>query len=98
MPSVTQVLDTFPEADLIEWKLRVGKVKAEQIGTAAKRIGHLVETRIQESLKRLPLTTLQMDEAILSCLDGWEQLLHDRPYFPSKIQQMQRELQREEIV
>ena len=98
MPSVTQILDTFPETDLIEWKLRVGKVKAEQIGTEAKRIGRLVETRIQEQLKHLPLTTLQMDEAILSCLDGWEKFLHEYPWFPGKIQQMQRELQREEIV
>lgn len=98
MLSVTQVLEYFAEPELVAWQLKVGKVKAQQIGDAAKRIGSLVDMAIQQDLRGQGLVIPANEPEIASCLEAWMRFKKDRPDIIQAISGIQPELTDGEIV
>ena len=102
MPRVTEILDTFPERELVEWQLRVGKVKAKQVGDTAKRIGTAVDLLIQEDIRGsagMPVEVLMsgMEPTIASCWIAWERFLTEHAEFLPSLIAMQPELVYEDV-
>ena len=103
MVSVTQILKTFPEKELVDWQLRVGAVKAKQTSEEAKRVGNLVDTWIQTDLRNpsVPIPSsshgpLGSPEA--SCWVGWEKFKREHPKIVQAVTGIQPEYHRKEIV
>lgn len=106
MTSITQVLDTFPEKELVAWQLRDPK-KAKQVSEEAKRIGTVVDQHIQADCQgrlrnaspslTIPINAAELT-AITTCLRGWEQFQIEHPDFVSSITGIQTELIREEYI
>ena len=84
MVSVTQVLDQFPEKELVEWQLRDPK-KAKQVSEEAKQVGSAVDQQIQLELSgRLvptqnPSLTPQEAAMALRCMEGWDTFKAEHP-------------------
>lgn len=98
MPSVTEILDTFPEAELVAWKLRMGAKKVAEIGTEAKRIGSTVDVAIQTMRRTGTPPAGTPDPAIAHCLRGWQQFTEEHPALVDSITGMQTERQRGDIL
>ena len=104
MPRVTEILDTFPERELVEWQLRVGKVKAKQVGDEAKRIGTAVDLLIQADVRQADVRGEGMippsrvhEPAIASCWVAWERFLSEHAEFLPSLIAMQPELVYEDV-
>lgn len=97
MPSVTELLDTFPEKELVEWKLRVGTAKAKKVSEEALEIGSTVDQAVQDALKGIPATQPICGPAAI-CLGAWQEFLRDHSWFTPSLLGMQEELQREDLV
>ena len=98
MVSVTQVLDTFPEAELIAWKLRVGAKKAEEISREALRVGSTVDQLIQRQVRQQPLDLPVNDPPVLNAWGAWRLYNEQHPAFLASITAIQEELTDGEIV
>lgn len=98
MIRVTQVLEYFPEPELVAWQLRVGKVKAQQVGDEAKRIGSLVDKLIQVDINTGHLVIPAGELAVESCLNGWVKFKQERPEKIASIRAIQTELTDQEVV
>ena len=99
MPSVTEILSTFPERELVEWQLRVGPKKAKEVSEEALRIGKAVDLMIQEDYRtRIPQLGLSIDPSIQNCLRGWNEFIVDYPDFYDEVINLQQELIRDGIV
>lgn len=96
MVSITQVLDQFPEKELVEWQLRDPK-KAKQVSEEAKHIGSATDLHVQADCKGLPrdsIVTLTPIEtlAVATCLTAWDKFKADHPDFISSLTGIQTEL------
>ena len=103
MISVTQVLEEFPNKQLVEWMLRDPK-KAKQVGDEAKRIGSATDWFIQQEFKPVlpldqatPLTPIEQ-EAVKNCLQAWQTFKQQRPDLIAAVTGIQTELTDGEIV
>ena len=108
MVSVTEILETFPEKELVNWKLRMGKGKVQVISEEALRIGKVVDMQVREDITGIPFAvphlfsllsfTIVEQQAIISCWKGWQQFKQDYPawFIPPPL--CQRELSREGII
>ena len=72
MLSVTQVLDAFPEADLIAWKLRVGPKQAQAISQEALRVGTVVDQLIQHQFRQQTIDLPVHDLPVLNAWGAWQ--------------------------
>ena len=98
MLSVTQVLDAFPEADLIAWKLRVGQKKAEDISQEALRVGSLVDGLIQRQFRQQTFELPINDLPALNAWGAWQLWNEQHPHFFASITAIQEELTDGELV
>ena len=104
MISVTQILDQFPEAELISWKLRVGKAKAEAVSKESLEIGSLVDKAIQKEIKsgkrevELAGSTQVITQAAQTCLQGWQVFKQQHPEFIPTVIRIQYELSYEDLI
>lgn len=103
MISVTQILETFPEKELVEWKLRVGPVKAKQVSEEAKHIGSATDLKVQADCKGLPQDTFETlssveKVAVESCWQGWQKFKADHPDFLPSLTGIQQELVQGEYI
>lgn len=100
MPSVTEILNTFPERELIEWKLRVGPKKVKEVSEEALMIGKTVDELIQADVKGLPIASHGLptqDTPIYNCWLGWKKFKQAYPHFIPSLVGVQHELRRDEI-
>ena len=104
MISVTQIIDTFPEKELTEWKIRVGKAKSEAVSQEALAIGSLVDKAIQKEIKsgkrelELKGSTEAITQAVQTCLQGWQIFKQQHPEFVPTITRIQYELTYEDLM
>jgi hypothetical protein len=98
MLSVTQVLDAFPEADLISWKLRVGPKKADEISQEALRAGSLVDGLIQRQFRQQTFEPPVNDLPVLNAWGAWQLWNEQHPTFFASITTIQEELTDGELV
>lgn len=93
MPSVTEILETFPEAELVAWKLRVGAKKVKEVSEEALRIGTVVDKIVQAEC-RMEQVELPPEASVENCFRAWRNFLKESPSFPTTIVWMQQELSR----
>ena len=98
MLHVTHVLDTFPEADLIAWKLRVGPKKANEVSQEALRVGTVVDQLIQRQFRQQTLELPISDLPVLNAWAAWRLWNEQRPAFFASITAIQEELTDGEVV
>ena len=91
MTSVTQILDRFPEKELVEWQLRDVK-KAKQISQEALRVGTAVDRMIQAQWRQETILVPENDPAILNAWGAWKAYCTDHPDFFPSITAIQEEL------
>ena len=98
MLSVTQVLDALPEAELIEWKLRVGTKQVQAISQEALRVGTGVDHLIQRQFRQQTLDLPINDLPVLNAWSAWQLWNEQHPTFFASIVTIQEELTDGEIV
>ena len=98
MLSVTQVLEAFPEADLIAWKLRVGAKQAGAISREALRVGTVVDQMIQQEFRQQTVEVPFSDLPVLNAWGAWQLHKKRNPGFFLSITAIQEELTDGEIV
>ena len=98
MLSVTQVLDQFPDSELIAWKLRVGAKEAERKSQEGLRVGTLVDLEIQHHVRQQPFDLHSTDLPVFTALQAWHRYNEQYPAFFDSITAIQEELTDGEIV
>jgi hypothetical protein len=96
--SVTTILDAYQEPFLWEWKLKVGKAKAERISKEARQIGTEVDQLIQDDIQGKGYQLEGRPDAVVSCLKGWEAFKVKYPEYVKEIEGIQVELTQDGIV
>ena len=96
--SVTQLIDLFPEKELVEWQLRDPK-KAKQISEEAMRVGKAVDELVQRQyrMERIELPMPQ-DVSVETCWNNWQAFLTDHHNFLLTTYSIQQELTAGEYV
>lgn len=91
--SVSEVLDSYAEQGIIDWKIKVGKKEARRIGTVALKIGSRIHQLIEEDWKTSKYKLKASDPVeVKNCMGAWEQFKVD--YKPA-ISAMETEVQDE---
>lgn len=98
MTSVTEILDSYTEPFLIEWKLKMGRAKAKAISDEALRIGKLVDELIQSDIKGNGYAVPDNEKAVVSAMKGWEAFKLKYPSYISEIEDIQIELTKDGIM
>lgn len=98
MVSVTEVIEQFPERELIDWKLRVGLKKATQISEEALRIGTEIDSLVQQQIRRKTYV-VPRDHLIEQTWANWMTFLQQHPTnFLTSITGLQTELVQGELI
>lgn len=94
MPRVSEVIDYIQEPDLVKWKLKVGKVKAEAISREALQIGTQVDQIIQDELNGRDVVA-DVSEAVANCLKGWIKFKRENPGVFARMRENRAKMQTE---
>lgn len=92
MVSITKVLDAYTEPSIWEWKLNVGKPKAQRISEEALRVGKLVDLAIQNDIKGLPVDVSLSEPSVQNAYGAWLSFKEKHPLFVKDIEDIQIEL------
>ena len=91
MKSVTEILDAIQEPEIVAWKLRVGKKKAEETSQEALRIGKAIDKLVQDDINGITVQT-HTDPAVLNCWQAWLKFRAKYPDYVSGIEGIQVEV------
>lgn len=95
---VTEILDAYTEPFLVEWKLRVGKTKAEAISREALEIGRLVDLNVQADIKGEGYIVAESNPQVKNAMLGWEAFKQKYPSYIEGIEGIQVELTQGDLV
>lgn len=98
MNSVTEILDSYTEPFLIEWKIKMGKAKAKAISDEALRVGTMVDQFVRQDIKGDGYAIPNGEKAVESCMMGWEAFKLKYPNYISEVEDIQVELTKDGIV
>jgi hypothetical protein len=90
--SITQVLDSYTEPSIWEWKVNVGKAKAKAISQEALAIGKEVDRLVQLDIKGTPESVVDKPEPVKNAYMGWLSFKEKYPLFVKDITDIQVEL------
>ena len=89
--SVTQLIDLFPEKELVNWMLRDPK-KAKQVSEEALRVGKAVDTLAQRQYRQETVEVPLNDPPVNEAWGNWQLFLSEHPTFFPSISNIQKEL------
>ena len=96
--SVTKVLDAYTEPFLIEWKLKMGKVKSEAISKEALVIGTEVDALIRLDVTGQKWECDKSVQAVKNCMLAWENFKQANPSYMQGVEGIQTELTSGDLV
>lgn len=89
--SVTQLIELYPEKELVEWQMRDPK-KAKQVSEEALRIGKAVDELVQRQYRQQPIDVPANDPPVIQAWENWQVFLSEYPTFLSYTSGIQEEL------
>jgi len=98
MARVSEVLDYFQEPYLVDWKIRVGKAKAQEVSEKALSTGSVVDELVQKSIR---MEGYSLDEAsveVSNCMTGWEKFRLDHVDVFNRMRTYKENMQKELVL